>query len=202
MKRILSVLIVLLFGMLDLACAGQGIGVSERPSQVYDQNGVTFKYPQNWEVISPRQLSVYVTDYTYLAVLADKDDRVGTAARFVIVQTDKAFNDYMVEQRDYYQKRDQFSEKAITVNGTPAMQFESSGSSQGGEKRKSINIYFEYNDQVYYLAFSTLLEKYDRAKPDIDMIVNSFKMTGINLGASPEPLLPQQAAGYGTRERI
>ncbi|MBN2117985.1 MAG: hypothetical protein JW730_15515, partial [Anaerolineales bacterium] len=28
------------------------------------------------------------------------------------------------------------------------------------------------------------------------------KMTGINLGASPEPLLPQQAAGYGTRERI
>ncbi len=178
MKRILSVLIVLLFGLLDLACASRGIGVSERPSQVYDQNGVTFKYPQNWEVISPEQLSVYVTDYTYLAVLADKDDSVGTVARFVIVQTDKAFNDYMAEKRDYYQKqyKDQFSEKAITVNGTPAIQFESSGSSLNGEKRKSLNIYFEYNDQVYYLTFSTLLEKYDQVKPDLDMVVNSFKI--------------------------
>ena len=177
MKKSSSVLLCLIFAMLSLACAViQGMGA--RPSQVYDQNGVTFKYPQDWEVISPEQLSVYVTDYTYLAVLADKDDSIGTVARFVIVQTDKAFDDYMAEERDYYQEhyKDQLSEKAITVNGVPATQFETSGSSLGGEERKSVNIYFEYNDQVYYLTFSTLAAKYDKVKPDIDMVVNSFKV--------------------------
>jgi hypothetical protein len=178
MKRFLSVLIVLLFGMLSLACAMLGAGVSERPSQVYDQNGVTFKYPQSWEVISPQQLSVYVTDYTYLAVLADKDESVGTVARFVIVQTNKTFDDYMAEEREYYQQhyKDKLAEKAITVNGRPAIQFETSGSSLGGEERKSLNIYFEQNAQIYYLTFSTLLAKYDQVKPDLDMIVKSFKV--------------------------
>lgn len=129
-------------------------------------------------MISPNQLNIYVTDYTYLAVLADKDDSTGTVARFVIVQTDKGFNDYMGGERDYYQKqyKDRFSEKAISVNGMSATQFESTGSALSGEKKKSLNIYFEHNHKIYYLTFSTLLANYDKVKPDFDMIVNSFQI--------------------------
>ncbi|MBN2117964.1 MAG: transposase, partial [Anaerolineales bacterium] len=45
-------------------------------------------------------------------------------------------------------------------------------------------------------------DRQDGGKPHPYKIPKPTKMTGINLGASPEPLLPQQAAGYGTRERI
>jgi hypothetical protein len=174
MKRYLAVLAVLTFGI--VGCSLQSKGVSERPSQIYDANGITFNYPLNWEVISPDQLSVYVTDYTYLAVLADKDDSTGTVARFVIVQTDKGFDDYVAGERDYYQEqyKDQLSEKAISVNGVSATQFESTGSALSGEEKKSLNIYFEHNHEIYYLTFSTLLADYDKVKPDFDMVVNSF----------------------------
>jgi hypothetical protein len=176
MKRYLAALTVLIFGI--IACSLLGKSGPEKPSQLYDANGVFFDYPQNWEVISPDQLSIYVTDYTYLAVLADKDDSAGTVARFVIVQTDKGFDEYMVGERDYYQKqyKDQISEKAISVNGMSATQFESTGSTLSGEKKKSLNIYFEHNNEIYYLTFSTLLANYDKAKSDFDMVVNSFQV--------------------------
>ena len=60
MKRYLAVLAVLTFGI--QACSLQSKGVSERPSQIYDANGITFNYPLNWEVISPDQLSVMVVN--------------------------------------------------------------------------------------------------------------------------------------------
>ena len=162
MKRYISVLTILTISI--LACSLQGKGNSGNPSQTYDANGVTFNYPQNWEVISPDQLNIYVTDYTYLAVLADKDESNSTVARFVIVQTDKTFNDYIAGEKDYYQKqyKDQYSEKDIAVNGISATQFESTGSALSGEKKKSLNIYFEHNHEIYYLTFSTLLANYER----------------------------------------
>jgi hypothetical protein len=174
MKRYIAVFAVLAIGI--LACTLQRKETSVTPSQVYDANGITFKYPLNWEVISPDQLSVYVTDYTYLAVLSDKDDSSGTVARFVIVQTDKGFTDYIAGERDYYKKqyKDQLSEKAIRVDGKSATQFESTGATLSGEKKKSLNIYFEYNHEIYYLTFSTSLANYDKVKPDFDMVVNSF----------------------------
>jgi hypothetical protein len=70
------------------------------PLQTFDGNGVTFRYPQSWEEIDPESLSVYVTDYTYLAVFADKDDSKGTLARFVIVQTDQSFADYIAGEKN------------------------------------------------------------------------------------------------------
>jgi len=151
---------------------------TEKPSQIYDANGITFNYPQNWDVISPDQLSVQVTDYTYLAVLADKDDSTGTVVRIVIVQTDKGFNDYLAGERTYFkeQYKDQLSEKAISANGMPATQFETIGNTLSGEKKKSLNIYFEQNNKIYYLTFSTLLANYDKVKPDFDMIVKSFQI--------------------------
>jgi hypothetical protein len=172
MKRCLSALAVQIFSSLGL------LACSSRPSQIYDANGITFNYPQNWEVISPSQLSIYVTDYTYLAVLADKDDSTGTMARFVIVQTAKTFDDYIAEERGYYQKQynDQYSENTTNVNGVPATQFEAIGSALSGDKKKSLSVYFEHNHKLYYLTFTTLLPNYDGVKPDFDMAVNSFKI--------------------------
>ena len=161
-----------------LACSLQGKGNSRTPSQHYDANGITFDYPLNWEVISPDHLNIYVTDYTYLAVLADKDESRSTVARIVIAQTDKTFNDYIAGEKDYYQKqyKDQYSVKNLAVNGISATQFESTGSALSGEKRKSLNIYFEHANKIYYLTFSTLAANYDKVKTDFDLVVNSFQI--------------------------
>lgn len=176
MKRYISMVTILAISI--LACSLQKKEISKIPSQVYDANGITFNYPQSWEVISPDQLNIYVTDYTYLAVLADKDENKSTVARIVIVQTDKTFNDYIAGEKDYYQSqyKDQYSEKATTVNGVSATQFVSTGSSLSGDMKKSLNIYLEHNHQIYYLTFSTLAANYDQVKPEFDLIVNSFQI--------------------------
>ena len=164
----------------DLTCdalAGGG-GASEIPAKNYDDNGIAFIYPQSWEVISPDQLNVYVTDYSYLAVLADSEEGTGAVARFVIVQTDKTCDEYLSQERSYYLERNQgqSAEKAILVHGTPAVQFETTGSTPSGEKVKTINIYFEHEDQVYYLTFSVPVKNYDPVLPAIEMILDSFEI--------------------------
>lgn len=161
-----------------LACAGIPAAAPAIPSKTYDANGVTFNYPQSWQEISPSQLSVYVTDYTYLAVLADQDKNGGTVARFVIVQTDTTFDDYLASERAYYVQhyKDSLAEKTTSVAGMSATQFETTGAALSGDKMKSLNIYFEYNHRIYYLTFSTPLANYEKAKPGIDLVVNSFKI--------------------------
>ena len=129
-------------------------------------------------MISPDQLNVYVTDYSYLAVLADSEEGTGAVARFVIVQTDKTCDEYLSQERSYYLERNQgqSAEKAILVHGTPAVQFETTGSTPSGEKVKTINIYFEHEDQVYYLTFSVPVKNYDPVLPAIEMILDSFEI--------------------------
>jgi hypothetical protein len=162
--------------LMSLSCSMLKKGMAvEKPSQKFDGNGITFQYPLNWEIISPHDLNIYVTDFTYLAVLADKDKDMGTIVRIVIVQTEKSFNAFLEQEEGYYSEQSKtYSENKITVDGNQAVQIESTGTGSAEDRRTSLEIYFEHAGQIYYLTFVTYEKNYPIVKADFTTVINSF----------------------------
>ena len=63
---------------------------------------------------------------------------------------------------------------------------------------KSLNIFFEYEGEIYYLTFSTPLDDYDDVVPDIDMILNSFQVGDFEAAETEAP--PSSPVPTSTQE--
>ena len=173
---------VLVLAVIAAGCTGQASnqsssnGASKKQTIVYDHNGITFDYPVNWEVISPSQLNIYVTDYTYLAVLSNNETDGTSIVRMVKVQTDKSYDDYVASERDYDKNSSGFAETNINVNGLHAIELSYTGSSLSGDKKKSLNVYFEKNNEIYYVTYSTLATDFNSEQADFNTMINSFQI--------------------------
>ena len=175
MKNVTLLVIILALAILAAGCAGQASnqasGTSNKPTVAYDKNGITFNYPANWEVISPNSLNIQVTDFKYLAVLSNNDTDGRSIVEMVIAETGQSYDDFVTSEKAYDQKSSGFAESSTTVDGVPAVEYTTGGSS---DQRKSVNIYFEKGGKTYYLALADDTKNFDQDKADFDTMLNSL----------------------------
>lgn len=168
------VLAVLAAGCTDLASNQGSTGsANKKQTAVYDKNGITFNYPTNWKAISPRSLNMYVTDFTYLAVLSNNDTGGRSIVQMVIAETGQSYDEFVASQKAYDQKSGGFVEWSGTVDGTPAIEYTTGGDG----KRKSINIYFEKRGKTYYLTLAGDTKNFSQDSADFDTMLNSLHVT-------------------------
>lgn len=177
MKKCVVLGIALTIVALIFGCSAQTTKQTvknQKQMVAYDANGITFSYPKDWEVISPSQLNIQVTDYTYLAVLSNKTNGNDAIVRMVIVQPNNLYKSY----QDYieYLKKNGSNIVNTKVNGISALEYSSTGKSLSGNTRKSVSNCFEKNGEIYDMTLSSTEKDFKINQADFKAMMDTFQI--------------------------
>jgi hypothetical protein len=171
---------ILIFGILVLVNAflafafmyNGSTAVTSVGNNSYSVNGVSFKSPDNWHVFTTNDLIVIAKN--------ESDDTPVFSIQIVSNPWDISDQEAMnaLQNTSDLEGTTLISNGTITFNGATAYKqiYTLNDSNKFKEIVKEQEISFVKNGNTYILEFQAPLKDFDKEKPNMDIILNSFKL--------------------------
>lgn len=152
-----------------------------KSGQTYESNGVTFQYPDEWQVVNG------VAEGTVAAVASKGDSRVSTVIQQVpnelgldIQSACSNNNKNLVLSPNYVN----IQEVQSTVNNHTVILHRYMVNEADGSQKEHVATWMQMsNGQIYVLLYNAPLESYESERSSYDMIVGSFALQGDSSGS-------------------
>lgn len=148
------------------------------PSKTYATNGISFKYPPNWQ--EGNKTGQYIIAYVKDPKLNSSDGKPGAVVEIMKKTSDgiplKRFYDDVKAEASNVQGYGVMSDTTTTIDNVTAYEFTSRAMDSNIEEQFRI-VLFEKNGFVYMIACGTRSPTYLRdEEANFNMIINSFKV--------------------------
>jgi hypothetical protein len=147
---------------------------------LYDGNGISFKYPYSWDELSPDKLSTSNGTAQIIAAVANPETQQNGEYRTLVyiqrADLNMTMDQAMASNRAAIESSNAniVSEQDITVNGAPAKELNYTFNAASGVAKKERLIAFEKNNKRYYIICSAPVDEFDSQQSNFNQIINSF----------------------------
>lgn len=175
MKKYLFAIALLSFVILASGCTTEegNKTTTTTPTKTYAQGGISFDYPESWEVANATTANaiVAVADPQNKQTLVVIQKTALPSGQTLKETFDATYSQYEA-QIPNYQK---ISDGTLTVDGVTAYERIHKVNVDSTQKQERA-VWLEKNGTIYVILCGALPEDFDKEKANFDIIINSFKV--------------------------
>lgn len=180
LKKYLLILALISAVILASGCTNGGnqtSGNSTNKTNTYSGDGITFKYPSNWEIITSQ-----ANDSIIAVGDPNTNDGNGNARVNVVIQKTAIPNEmtfFQFYNSTYAQFAKQnmgfmpVSDGTIIINGLNA--YENVYKINSGEQKQQRAIWMQHNGMAYIILCTAPISDYNSQQENFNTVINSFK---------------------------
>ncbi len=141
----------------------------------YEENGITFQYPDGWAKAQP------TAEGAIAAIVLKNDSNTNIVVQQVPSSLGSNIQQAYTNNNNNLSKDTNYkviNQAQTTINGNTAYMNRYVTLASDGTQREHIACWMKMSDnKLYVILFTTTLDKYDDQKSSFDTVVNSFNVT-------------------------
>lgn len=170
LATIIAIVVIVIIGMVIIDNYDQ----LTASGKIYEQNGITFQYPDNWTVVKS------IADGSVAAVANPDNPRVSVVIQQAPanygndIQNACAYNDQFLMRSGNYIN---IEEKNSSIHNNSVVMHRYIINEDDGTQKEHVATWIKMNDsKIYVILFSTPVDMYEQQRGNYDLIAGTFKL--------------------------